>query len=249
MKQRLLENKVAVVTGAARGIGETIARKLAGEGAAIAVCDVMLDNAQQVAQSLSSDGITSRAYAVNVTDADQVASVCRQIVADFKHVNILVNNAGITRDNLLLRMSEQDWDLVLDVNLKGAFLFTKALMPSMMREPGSAIVNIASIVGVKGNPGQANYSASKAGLIGLTKTIAKEYAKRGVRANAIAPGFIQTAMTDKLTEDQKKMQTDVIGLQRMGTTDDVANVVLFLASDLSSYVTGQVIEVDGGLRI
>ena len=242
--QKLLENKVAVVTGGGRGIGESIARRLAGEGASVEVCDVMLDNAQKVA-----DDLGGKAYAFNVTDGAAVAAVCAKIVADFGRVDILVNNAGITRDNLLLRMSEADWDLVLDVNLKGAFLFTKGLVPSMMKQKGGAIVNIASIVGVLGNAWQANYSASKAGMIGFTKTVAKEYAKRGIRANAIAPGFIQTAMTDKLTEEQKKMQTDVIGLARMGQPDDVANAVLFLASDLSSYVTGQVIGVDGGLRI
>jgi 3-oxoacyl-[acyl-carrier protein] reductase len=245
----LLKGKVAVVTGGGRGIGESISRKLAGEGASIAICDVMLDNAQKVAEELSKLGAKSLAYAVNVTDGAQVAEVCKKIVADFGKVDILVNNAGITRDNLLLRMSEADWDLVLDVNLKGAFLFSKGLMPSLMRQGSSAIVNIASIVGVMGNPGQANYSASKAGMIGLTKTLAKEYAKRGVRVNAVAPGFIQTAMTDKLTEDQKKMQTDYIGLGRLGQPDDVANTVLYLASDLSSYVTGQVIAVDGSLRI
>lgn len=247
--QKLLENKVAVVTGGGRGIGEAIARRLAAEGASLALCDVMLDNAQKVADELAKTGIKAHAYAVNVTDGKQVAEVCAKIVADFGHVDILVNNAGITRDGLLLRMSEQDWDLVLDVNLKGTFLFTKGLIPSMMKQKGGAIVNIASIVGVMGNAGQANYSASKAGMIGLTKTVAKEYAKRGVRVNAVAPGFIQTAMTEKLTEEQKKMQSDYIGLGRLGQADDVANTVLYLASDLSSYVTGQVIGVDGGLRI
>ena len=247
--QRLLENQVAVVTGGARGIGEAIGRKLAGEGAAIAVCDVMLEGAQKTADELAKLGVKAKAYAVNVTDGKQVPEVCEKVVADFGRVDILVNNAGITRDNLLLRMSEADWDLVLDVNLKGAFLFTKALVPAMMKQRGGAIVNIASIVGVMGNAGQANYSASKAGMIGLTKTVAKEYAKRGIRANAVAPGFIQTAMTEKLTEDQKKMQTDYIGLGRLGQAGDVANVVLFLASPLSSYVTGQVVGVDGGLRI
>ena len=247
--QRLLENKVAVVTGGGRGIGAAIARRLAGEGASVALCDVMLENAKQVADSLTAAGAKAVAYAVNVTDGKQVAEVCERILADFGRVNVLVNNAGITRDNLLLRMSEADWDLVLGVNLKGAFLFTKALVPAMMKQRGGSIVNIASIVGVRGNAGQANYSASKAGMIGLTKTVAKEYAKRGIRANAIAPGFIQTAMTEKLTEAQKQMQTDYIGLGRLGQPEDVANVVLFLASELSSYVTGQVIGVDGGLII
>ena len=247
--QKLLENKVAVVTGGGRGIGESISRRLAGEGASIAVCDVMLDNAQKVADELAKLGVKARAYAVNVTDGTAVADVCAKIVADFGRVDVLVNNAGITRDNLLLRMSEADWDLVLDVNLKGAFLFTKGLVPAMMKQRGGSIVNIASIVGVMGNAGQANYSASKAGMIGLTKTVAKEYAKRGVRVNAIAPGFIETAMTAKLTDEQKKMQTDYIGLARLGQPDDVANAVLFLASDLAGYVTGQVLGVDGGLRI
>jgi len=246
---KLLEGKVAIVTGGGRGIGEAIVRKLAGEGASIAVCDVMLETAQAVADGLTKSGTKAVAYAVNVTDGKQVGAVCEKIVADFGRVDILVNNAGITRDNLLMRMSEADWDLVLNVNLKGAFLFTKAVVPVMMKQRGGAIVNIASIVGVRGNAGQANYSASKAGMIGLTKTVAKEYGKRGIRANAVSPGFIQTAMTDKLTDAQKQMQTDFIGLQRMGQPDDVANTVLYLASDLSSYVTGQVIGVDGGLII
>jgi 3-oxoacyl-[acyl-carrier protein] reductase len=246
---RLLENKVAVITGAGRGIGEAIARKLAGEGAAIAVCDVMPDNAKQVADSLAKSGTKALAYPVNVADGKQVREVCDKIVADFGRVDILVNNAGITRDGLLLRMSEEDWDLVLGVNLKGAFLFTKALSRTMLKQRGGAIVNIASIVGVAGNAGQANYSASKAGMIGLTKTVAKEFASRGIRANAVAPGFIQTPMTDKLSEEAKKTQTDFIGLGRLGTPEDVANVVLFLASDLSSYVTGQVVGVDGGLKL
>ena len=246
---RLLENKVAVITGAGRGIGEAIARKLAGEGAAIAVCDVMPDNAKQVADSLAKSGTKALAYPVNVADGKQVREVCDRIVADFGRVDILVNNAGITRDGLLLRMSEEDWDLVLGVNLKGAFLFTKALSRTMLKQRSGAIVNIASIVGVAGNAGQANYSASKAGMIGLTKTVAKEFASRGIRANAVAPGFIQTPMTDKLSEEAKKTQTDFIGLGRLGTPEDVANVVLFLASDLSSYVTGQVVGVDGGLKL
>jgi len=247
--QRLLENKVAVVTGAGRGIGEAIARRLAGSGAAIAVCDVMLDNAKQVADSLTKVGTKAMAYAVNVTESKQVTEVCDKIVADFGRVDILVNNAGITRDQLILRMTEEDWDLVLAVNLKGAFLFTKALSRTMLKQRSGAIINIASIVGIMGNAGQANYSASKAGLIGLTKTVAKEFASRGIRANAIAPGFIQTAMTQKLTDEQKKMQTEYIGLGRLGQPEDVANVVLFLASDLSSYVTGQVVGVDGGLTL
>ena len=246
---KLLERKVAVVTGAGRGIGEAIVRRFVDEGANVAICDVVVDNAQTVATELSKLGIKAAAYAVNVTDGKQVDEVCRKIVADFGTVDVLVNNAGITRDGLLLRMSEQDWDLVLGVNLKGAFLFTKALLPAMIKQRSGAIVNIASIVGVLGNAGQANYSASKAGLIGLTKTTAKEYAKRGIRVNAVAPGFIQTAMTDKLTEEQKKLQTEYIGLARLGQPADVANAVLYLASDLAGYVTGQVIGVDGGLRI
>ena len=237
------------MTGGGRGIGEAIARRLAGEGAAIAACDVMLDNVQQVATDLGKSGTKASAYAVNVTDSKQVKEVCDKIVADFGRVDILVNNAGITRDGLLLRMSDEDWDAVLGVNLKGAFLFTRSLCRTMLQQRSGVIVNIASIVGMTGNAGQANYSASKAGLIGFTKTIAKELASRGIRSNAVAPGFIQTPMTDKLSPEAKKMQTDFIALKRLGLPEDVANVVLFLASDLSSYVTGQVIAVDGGLAM
>jgi len=247
--QKLLENRVAVVTGAGRGIGEAIARRLAGEGAAIAACDVMLENVQQVATSLGKSGTKASAYAVNVTDSKQVKEVCDKIVADFGRVDILVNNAGITRDGLLLRMSDEDWDAVLGVNLKGAFLFTRSLCRTMLQQRSGVIVNIASIVGMTGNAGQANYSASKAGLIGFTKTIAKELASRGIRSNAVAPGFIQTPMTDKLSEEARKALTDYIALKRLGLPEDVANVVLFLASDLSGYVTGQVIAVDGGLAM
>ena len=247
--QKLLENKVAVVTGGGRGIGEAIARRLAGEGAAIAVCDVMLDTAQEVATSLGKNGTKASAYAVNVTDSKQVKEVCDKIVADFGRVDILVNNAGITRDGLLMRMSDEDWDAVLGVNLKGAFLFTRSLCRTMLQQRSGVIVNIASIVGMTGNAGQANYSASKAGLIGFTKTMAKELASRGIRSNAVAPGFIKTPMTDKLSEEARKALTDHIALKRLGLPEDVADVVLFLASDLSGYVTGQVIAVDGGLAM
>ena len=246
---KLLDKKVAVVTGAGRGIGAAIAHLFAAEGANVAVCSLSLANAQKVAAEVAQLGVKALPYAVNTADGEQVNSVSRQILADFGSVDILVNNAGITRDGLLVRMTEADWDLVLDVNLKGTFLFTKALLPAMIKHRAGAIVNITSIVGVAGNAGQANYAASKAGLIGLTKTTAKEYAKRGIRVNAVAPGFIETDMTDKLTPEQKQLQTDYIGLARLGQPADVAKTVLYLASDLSSYVTGQVIGVDGGLRI
>ena len=246
---KLLDKKVAVVTGAGRGIGAAIAQLFAAEGANVAVCSLSLANAQKVAAEVAQLGVKALPYAVNTADGEQVNNVSRQILADFGSVDILVNNAGITRDGLLVRMTEADWDLVLDVNLKGTFLFTKALLPAMIKQRAGAIVNITSIVGVAGNAGQANYAASTAGLIGLTKTTAKEYAKRGIRVNAVAPGFIETDMTDKLTPEQKQLQTDYIGLARLGQPVDVAKTVLYLASDLSSYVTGQVIGVDGGLRI
>jgi 3-oxoacyl-[acyl-carrier protein] reductase len=245
--QKCLENKVALVTGAGRGIGRAIALRLAGEGAAIACCDVMLDNAQTVVNEVKALGTKAAAYMVNVTDGKQVTEVCDKIVAEFGHVDILVNNAGVTRDQLLMRMSEQDWDLVLDINLKGAFLCTKALVRPMMKQRGGRIINIASIIGLTGNAGQSNYAASKAGIIGFTKSTARELASRNITVNAIAPGFIETPMTAVLTEEVRNGMLSRIPLGRLGQPEDVANAVLFLASDKAGYITGQVITVDGGM--
>lgn len=247
--KKLLENKVAVVTGAARGIGRTIALRFGSEGAAVACCDMVEANNKAVADEVQALGVKSAAYTVNVTDADQVARTAEKILADFDHVDILVNNAGVTRDQLLLRMTEQEWDTVLDINLKGTFLCSKAFVRSMMKQRGGRIINIASIIGLTGNAGQANYAASKAGVIGFTKTLAREFASRGITANAVAPGFIETDMTAALGEQARETLKSRIALNRLGSADDVANVCLFLASDLASYVTGQVISVDGGLAM
>ena len=247
--QRLLENQVAVVTGAGRGIGRAISLRLAGEGAAVACCDVIADNAQAVAAEITAAGGRAAGYVMNVADAGQVNEVCDKIVADFGRVDILINNAGITRDQLLIRLSEEDWDAVLNINLKGPFLCTKSLCRPMMKQRSGRIVNIASTVGITGNAGQANYSASKAGLIGFTKTMARELASRNIRVNAVAPGFITSPMTDKLKPEQKEAIAKQIPMERLGQPDDVANVVLFLASDLSGYLTGHVIPVDGGLAM
>lgn len=244
----LLKGKVALVTGAARGIGKAIALKLASEGADIAFTDLNADdNFNNTVKEISALGVVCRGYASNAADFTQAHETVEQIVKDFDHLDILVNNAGITRDGLMMRMSEQQWDMVINVNLKSAFNFTHAVTPVMARQRGGSIINISSVVGVNGNAGQCNYSASKAGMIGLAKSIAREMGSRGIRANCIAPGFIITDMTNALSEEVKEEWNKKIPLRRGGTPEDIANVALFLGSDLSSYVTGQVIVCDGGM--
>jgi 3-oxoacyl-[acyl-carrier protein] reductase len=242
-----LDGRIAIVTGAARGIGQAIAVKLASEGADIALCDVEKDWLTETAGLISAMGRRVECFAVDVSNGAAVQTAVDQISEKFGKIDILVNNAGITRDTLLIRMSEEDWDKVLAVNLKGAFLFMKAVARPMMKQRVGAIVNVASIIGLIGNAGQCNYAASKAGLIALTKSVAKELAARNIRANAVAPGFIKTKMTEKLTEDIQKKMLEAIPLGRFGLPEDVANVVLFLASDAASYVTGQVLTVCGGM--
>ncbi len=244
----MLKGKTAIVTGSARGIGKAIALKLAEMGANIVINDIPSSTeAETTAEEVRALGVGAAVALGDVRNIDDVKNMVDLAVAEFGTVDILVNNAGITRDNLMLRMSEEDWDLVLDINLKGAFNCIKTVVRPMMKQKSGSIINIASVSGVMGNAGQANYSASKAGLIGLTKTTAKEFAKKGIRANAVAPGFIESAMTDKLPEDVKAQYLDSIPLMKFGKTEDVANVVAFLASDMSSYVTGQIINIDGGL--
>lgn len=246
---KLLEGKVAIITGGARGIGKAIALRFASEGANVAITDLIYDdNVKAFEAELNAMGIKAKAYASNAALFDETQRTVDQIVADFGGVDILVNNAGITRDTLLLRMTEEQWDTVITVNLKSAFNFTKAVLNTMLRRKGGSIINMSSVVGVSGNAGQANYSASKAGLIGLTKSVAKELGSRNIRCNAIAPGFIITDMTAKLPEEQRNAWLQNIPLRRGGTPEDVANVALFLASDLSSYVSGQVINVCGGMN-
>ncbi len=243
----LLNNKVALVTGAARGIGQAIAVTLAAEGADVALCDLQADWLAETAGRVQAAGRQARAYAVDVAQAEAVPPIVSQIHQDFGHVDILVNNAGITRDNLMLRMSVEDWNAVLNVNLTGAFVFTKAVSRIMIKQRSGAIVNIASIIGLIGNAGQCNYSASKAGLVALTKSAAKELAGRNVRVNAVAPGFIKSHMTDKLSADLQQKMLGAIPLGRFGVPEDVAKVVAFLASDDAAYVTGQVVNVCGGM--
>ena len=242
-----LEGKVALVTGGARGIGKAICERLAAEGAAIAVVDIMLDVAQATADEFCSKGINAKAYAANVAKMEDADATVAAVVKDFGRLDILVNNAGITRDTLMLRMTEQDWDAVIAVNLKGTFNFTKAVVRPMMKQRAGKIVNIASVVGRMGNIGQANYSASKAGVIALAKTTAKEFASRNIQVNAVAPGYIITDMTGKLSQEATDMFLKIIPAGRGGTPADVANVVCFLSSPDSDYVTGQVINVDGGM--
>ncbi len=243
----VLKDRTAVVTGAARGIGRDIALCFAREGADIAICDVSAETLAATQKEIESLGRLALTGVVDVTKSDQVDAFVQKILDKFKKIDILVNNAGITRDGLLVRMSEADWDLVLAVNLKGAFNCTKAVSKIMMKQRDGRIVNIASIIGIMGNAGQANYAASKGGLIAFTKTVAKELASRNVRANAIAPGFIQTDMTAKLSDEVKSEMLKHIPLGKLGLPQDVADLALFLASDDSAYITGQVIQVDGGM--
>lgn len=241
------EGKVAIVTGAARGIGRDIAEQLAAAGCKVVIADVK--GAEETAAELKSQGAEALGLTVNVTESASVEQMVAQTIETFGRLDILVNNAGITRDGLLMRMKEEDWDLVLAINLKGAFNCCKAACRPLMKSPAGRIVNIASIVGLIGNPGQVNYSASKAGMIGLTKTLAKELASRKVTVNAVAPGFIQTAMTVQLPEKVREQLLASIPLGEMGTSRDVANAVLFLASDQARYVTGHVLNVDGGMAM
>ncbi|MGL5272898.1 MAG: 3-oxoacyl-[acyl-carrier-protein] reductase [Phocaeicola sp.] len=246
----LLTGKTAIVTGAARGIGKAIALKFAAEGANIAFTDLVIDeNALQTEKDLTAFGVKAKGYASNAANFEETAAVVAQIKEEFGTIDILINNAGITKDGLMMRMTEAQWDAVIAVNLKSAFNFVHACTPIMMRQKSGNIINMSSVVGVHGNAGQCNYSASKAGMIGLAKSIAQEVGSRGIRANAIAPGFIITEMTDQLSDDVKKEWASKIPLRRGGSTEDVANVALFLASDLSAYISGQVIQVDGGMNM
>ncbi len=242
-----LNGKIALVTGAAQGIGRDIALALATDGADVAICDVNLEAAQKTAADIEALGRKSLALKANVAASADVTAMIDQVIEKFGRIDILVNNAGITRDGLILRMKDEDWDLVLSINLKGAFLCTKSALKYMTKQRGGTIINIASIVGAMGNAGQANYVASKAGLIGLTKTIAREYANRGITANAVAPGFIETAMTQALSETVRTELAKQIPLGKLGTPADVANAVRFLASPWASYISGQVIHVNGGM--
>lgn len=247
---KLLEGKTAVITGAARGIGKGIALKFASEGANIAFTDLVIDeNGLETQKEIEALGVKCKGYASNAASFEDTEKVVAEIKKDFGTIDILVNNAGITKDGLMLRMTEAQWDAVIAVNLKSAFNFIHAVLPIMMRQKSGSIINMASVVGVHGNAGQANYSASKAGLIALAKSIAQEVGSRGIRANAIAPGFIETAMTAALPDSVREEWKQKIPLRRGGQVEDIANVATFLASDLSGYVTGQVIQVDGGMNM
>ncbi len=245
---RLLEGKTALITGASRGIGKEIALRFAQEGADIAVTNISDDEEfKQAVEEIANKGVKAKGYVFNVADFADSQKYVEEIIKDFGKIDILVNNAGITRDTLLMRMTEEQWDLVIQVNLKSVFNLTKAVLMPMMKQKGGSIINISSVVGVSGNAGQSNYSASKAGIIGFTKSIAKEVGSRNIRCNALAPGFIMTDMTARLPEEIKKEWIDKIPLKRGGTPSDVAAAALFLASDLSSYITGQTINICGGM--
>ena len=246
---KLLEGKVALVTGAGRGIGKAIALRFAQEGANVAFTDLAINEAvEQTVKEIEALGVKAKAYASNAANFDETHEVVKQIVEDFGRIDVLVNNAGITKDGLMMRMSEAQWDAVINVNLKSAFNFIHAVTPIMAKQRGGSIINMSSVVGVSGNAGQCNYSASKAGMIGLAKSIAKEMGPRGIRANCIAPGFIITEMTNQLSQEIKDQWAQQIPMRRGGTPEDVANVALFLASDLASYVSGQVIHCCGAMN-
>ena len=246
---KLLDGKVALITGANRGIGKSIALKFAAHGANVAFSDIAYtEETQKLVEELKSFGINAKGYASDASLLTDAENLVGAVLADFGEIDILVNNAGITRDNLLLRMTEADWDLVIKVNLKSVFNLTKAVQRVMIKQRAGSIINMSSVVGIEGNLGQSNYSASKAGIIGFSKSIAMELGSRNIRCNAIAPGFIETEMTSRLPEEVRKEWLNDIPLKRAGTPDDVANTALFLACDLSSYVTGQVISVCGGLH-
>ena len=246
---KLLEGKVALVTGAGRGIGKAIALRFAEQGADVAFTDLAINEAvEETVRELEAMGIRAKAYASNAANFDETHDVVRQVIEDFGRIDVLVNNAGITKDGLMMRMSEAQWDAVINVNLKSAFNFIHAVVPVMAKQRSGSIINMSSVVGVSGNAGQCNYSASKAGMIGLAKSIAKEMGPRGIRANCIAPGFIITEMTNQLSQEIKDQWAAQIPLRRGGTPEDVANVALFLASDLSSYVSGQVIHCCGAMN-
>ena len=246
---KLLEGKVALVTGAGRGIGKAIALRFAQEGANVAFTDLAINEAvEETVKEIEAMGVMAKAYASNAANFDESHEVVKQIVEDFGRIDVLVNNAGITKDGLMMRMSEAQWDAVINVNLKSAFNFIHAVTPVMAKQRSGSIINMSSVVGVSGNAGQCNYSASKAGMIGLAKSIAKEMGPRGIRANCIAPGFIITDMTNQLSQEVKDQWAAQIPLRRGGTPEDVANVALFLASDLSSYVSGQVLHCCGAMN-
>ena len=246
---KLLEGKVALVTGAGRGIGKAIALRFAQEGANVAFTDLAINEAvEETVKEIEAMGVKAKAYASNAANFDESHEVVKQIVEDFGRIDVLVNNAGITKDGLMMRMSEAQWDAVINENLKSAFNFIHAVTPVMAKQRSGSIINMSSVVGVSGNAGQCNYSASKAGMIGLAKSIAKEMGPRGIRANCIAPGFIITDMTNQLSQEVKDQWAAQIPLRRGGTPEDVANVALFLASDLSSYVSGQVLHCCGAMN-
>ncbi len=241
---------MVVVTGAARGIGKEIALKYASEGADIAFTDLVIDeNGKKTEEEIAALGVRCKGYPSDASDFAATEAVVEEIKKDFGRIDVLVNNAGITMDGLMLRMTEKQWDKVISVNLKSAFNYIHAVLPIMMRQKSGSIINMASVVGVHGNAGQANYAASKAGLIALAKSIAQEVGSRGIRANAIAPGFIETAMTEALPAEVREEWASKIPLRRGGKVEDIANVATFLASDMAGYVTGQVIQVDGGMNM